>query len=59
MAHRMADQLTISQLRKLETLQGPRRSVIDYLAAVHRIHDSQVIRVTISSSAICVSGWER
>ncbi len=57
MAHRMVDQLTIRQLRKLETLQGPRRSVSDYILAVQRIDDPQVVRVTISSAALCASGF--
>lgn len=59
MAHRMVDRLTIKQLRKLQALQGPKRSVGDYIAAVNRINDPQVIQVTISSAAVCVSGWER
>ena len=59
MAHRMVDQLTIAQLRKLQALQGPKRSVGDYIAAVQRVNDPQVMRVAISSAALCVSGWER
>ncbi len=59
MAHRMVDQLTIRQLRKLETLRGPRREVGDYIAAVQRMNDPQVMRVTASSAALCVTGWER
>jgi len=59
MAHRMVDQLSIAQLRKLQALQGPKRSVGDYIAAVQRVNDPQVMRVTISSAALCVSGWER
>ncbi len=58
MAHRLVDQLTIRQLRKLQALQGPKRTVDDYLAAVERVNDPQVMRVTISSAALCVSGWE-
>ena len=56
MAHRMVDQLTIKQLRKLETLQGPKRSTADYIAGVQRIDDPQVVRVTIGSAALCASG---
>ena len=59
MAHRMVDQLTIRQLRKLEALQGPKRSVGDYIVAVQRVNDPQVMRVTISSAALCLTGWER
>lgn len=57
MAHRMVDQLTIKQLRKLEALKGPKRSVVDYIAAVQRVNDPQVIQVTVSSAAICATGW--
>jgi hypothetical protein len=59
MAHRLVDQLTTAQLRKLQALQGPRRTVGDYIAAVARVNDPQVIRVAISSAALCASGWER
>jgi hypothetical protein len=62
MAHRLVDQLTTAQLRKLQALQalqGPRRNVGDYIAAIQRVDDPQVIRVAISSAALCASGWER
>ncbi len=59
MAHHLVDQLTTAQLRKLQALQGPRRTVGDYIAAVARVNDPQVIRVAISSAALCASGWER
>jgi hypothetical protein len=55
MAQRMVDHLTISQLRKLEALQGPKRSAMDYVAAVQRINDPQVIQVTASAAGACVA----
>ena len=58
MAHRMVDQLTIKQLRKLEVLQGPKRSVPDYVLAVQRIDDPQVEQVTVSSAALCATGLQ-
>ncbi len=56
MAHRLVDQLTVAQLRKLQALRGPSHTVGDYIAAIQRVDDPQVIRVTISSAALCVSG---
>ncbi len=64
MAHRMVDQLTIKQLRKLKALkgmqgpQGTRRPIADYILAVQQIDDPQVVRVTISSAALCATGLE-
>jgi hypothetical protein len=62
MAHRLVDQLTTAQLRKLQALralQGPGHNVGDYIAALARVNDPQVMRVAISSAALCASGWER
>ena len=59
MAGRMVDQLTIAQLRKLEALQGEKRSVLDYVLAVRRMGDAEVIGVTASSAALCTSGLAR
>jgi hypothetical protein len=56
MAGRMVDRLSIGQLRKLERLRGPKRSLDDYLAAVARVGDAEVIGVTASSAALCVAG---
>ena len=57
MAKRMVDRLTISQLRKLQALQGPKRSVAEYVAAVRKVGDPQVIEVTASSAALCATGF--
>jgi hypothetical protein len=59
MAGRMVDRLTIAQLRKLEALKGDSRSVGDYLAAVRRVGDPEVIAVTASSAALCSTGLAR
>lgn len=59
MAERMVDRLTINQLRKLEALKGVRRTVPDFLAAVGRVGDSEVVAVTASSAALCTSGLAR
>ena len=59
MAQHMVDKLTIPQLRKLEALQGPKRSLFDYVAAVRRVNDPEVIRVTVAAAGLCMTGWER
>lgn len=59
MARRMVDQLTIAQLRKLQALQGEKRSVSDYVAAVRRVGDVQVFKVTAAAGAICATGLAR
>jgi hypothetical protein len=59
MAERMVDRLTIKQLRKLEALQGGKRSVADYVIAVRRVGDPEVIGVTASSAALCATGFAR
>jgi len=57
MARRMVDRLTIAQLRKLKALQGPRRTVPQYVDAVRRIGDREVLEVTASSAALCATGF--
>lgn len=59
MARRMVDQLTISQLRKLQALQGEKRSVMDYVAAVRRVGDAEVFKVTAAAGAVCATGFAR
>lgn len=59
MAHRMVDRLTISQLRKLEALRGEKRSLAEYILAVRRVGDVEVIGVTASSAALCTTGLAR
>jgi len=56
MAHRMVDRLTIAQLRKLKALQGPKRTIPEYVDAVRRVGDREVLEVTASSAALCATG---
>ena len=56
MAERMTDRLTLGQLKRLEVLQGPKRSLSDYLAAVRRLGDAELFGVTSSAAALCASG---
>jgi len=57
MARRMVDRLTIAQLRKLQALQGPKRTVADYVSAVRKVGDADVLEVTASSAALCATGF--
>ena len=57
MARRMVDRLTISQLRKLQALQGPKRTVAQYVEMVRRVGDRDVLEVTSSSAVLCATGF--
>lgn len=57
MAERMTDRLTLAQLRKLQALQGPKRTIADYVMTVRRVGDRQLIEVTVSSALLCASGF--
>lgn len=59
MANRMTDKLSIGQLRKLQQLKGEKRSLMDYVAAVRRVNDADAIEVTLSSAALCTTGFAR
>jgi hypothetical protein len=59
MADRMTDKLTIMQLRKLQALRGEKRSLSDYVAAVRKVNDPEVLAVTATSSAVCTTGFGR
>jgi hypothetical protein len=56
MADRMTDELSLGQLKKLEQLQGAKKSVWDYVSAVRRVGDAEVLAVTTSAAALCASG---
>ena len=56
MANRMAQKLSIPQLRRLEALGGPKQGWIDYVAAVRRVHDNDALEVLLSSLALCKTG---
>ncbi len=59
MADRMTDKLTILQLRKLQALRGEKRSLSDYVAAVRKVGDPEVLAVTATSAAVCTTGFGR
>ncbi len=59
MADRMTDKLSIMQLRKLQALQGEKRSLADYVNAVRRVGDPEVLAVTATSAAVCTTGFGR
>lgn len=56
MAERMTDRLSLGQLRKLQALQSPKRSIADYVMTVRRVGDRKLIEVTVSSALLCASG---
>ena len=57
MAERMTDRLSLGQLRKLQALQAPKRSLQDYVYTVQRVGDRQLIEVTVSSALLCATGF--
>lgn len=59
MADRMTDRLSLAQLRKLEALRGEKRSLAEYVEAVRRVGDAEVLGVTASSAALCTTGLAR
>ena len=59
MARRMVDRLSLAQLRRLEALRGEKRTLGDYLDAVRRIGDAEVVGVTATSAALCSTGLAR
>jgi hypothetical protein len=56
MAERMTDRLSLGQLRKLQALQGEKRNLSQYVAAVRKVGDAEVLAVTTSSAALCATG---
>jgi len=59
MADRLTDKLTLPQLMKLRALKGEKRSLGEYVAAVRRVGDAEVLAVTASSAALCTTGLAR
>lgn len=62
MAGRMADRLTLDQLRKLERL-GPAdgensvpASTGEVLARLRRVDDPEAVRITVAAAAVCAFG---
>jgi len=56
MAERMTDRLSLAQLRRLQALQAPRRTLADCVYAVRRVGDPQLIEVTGSAALLCATG---
>jgi hypothetical protein len=59
MAHRMAEKLTITQLRQLQAMAAPRRSLADYVAAARQSGNSEAVTVTLTAAALCKTGLIR
>ena len=60
MAHRMASKLSIRQLRSLQRLNAaPRRTISEFVAALRQNGDADAIEVTLSSAALCKTGFVR
>jgi hypothetical protein len=57
MADRMTDRLSIGQLRRLQEIGGSRRSLSEFVAAVRRFGDAEMISVTASAAALCATGF--
>jgi hypothetical protein len=58
MAHRMADRLSLMQLRRIGDLPQARESgsVAEFLHNVRALHDPEILRVSSSSAALCATG---
>lgn len=59
MARRMVKRLSYVQLYKLQSFEGEKRNLGDYVKAARRVGDGEVITVTASSAALCASGLAR
>jgi len=56
MAHQMAKKLTLAQLRSLQKVAGPKRSMTEYIDALRKHGDAEALEVTASSAAMCKLG---
>lgn len=59
MADRMTNKLSLRQLMKLRALQGRKRTLEDYVVAVRKVGDAEVLAVTTTSAALCSTGLAR
>jgi predicted nucleic acid-binding protein len=60
MAHRMATKLSIKQLRSLQRLNAaPRRTISEFVTALRQNGDADAVEVTLSSAALCKTGFVR
>jgi hypothetical protein len=55
----MTNTLSILQLRKLQALRGEKRSLSEYVAAVRKVNDAEVLAVSATSAAVCTTGIGR
>lgn len=53
MADRMAERLSVAQLRRLQDLAGNMDSIQDFVSAVMRSGDGEVVGVTLSAAGRC------
>jgi hypothetical protein len=58
MAHRMADRLSLMQLRRIGDLPRARESVtvVEFLHRVRALRDPEILSVSASSAALCAAG---
>jgi hypothetical protein len=58
MAHRMADRLSLMQLRRIGDLPQARESVSagEFLRRVRALRDPEILSVSTSSAALCATG---
>ena len=61
MARRMADRLSIAQLRRIGDLPEARQagSVPEFLHNVRALHDPEILGVSASSAGLCATGLAR
>ncbi len=60
MAHRMAQKLTIKQLRSLQKVnRAPRHSIAEFITALRQNGDTDAVEVTLSSAGLCKTGFIR
>ena len=60
MAHRMAQKLTIRQLRSLQKVNATRgRTISEFSSALRQNGDADAVEVTLSSAALCKTGFVR
>ncbi len=60
MAHRMAQKLTIKQLRSLQKVnRAPRHSIAEFITALRQNGDADAVEVTLSSAGLCKTGFIR
>lgn len=60
MAHRMASKLTIKQLRSLQKVNATRgRTITEFVSALRQHGDADAVEVTVSSAALCKTGFVR